>query len=168
MAKMTIEKIVELVDETMSRAHCRRTFPVYIDKRMKVTLGLVRSNFLGIREMKISNLLLEHGTDEHIRDVIKHECAHAILMTREPGTRHSHDDAFGKVCDEIGCKDKTGFIHCDELEKAITANKNRYKVYCKHCGTLVYSGCNRSKRVVGLLNGEYIHNKCGMDEFELR
>lgn len=168
MAKMTIREITELVDETMARANCHRTFPIFIDKRMKTTLGLVRSDFLGIREMKISNLLLEHGTDEHIRDVIKHECAHAILITREPETRHNHDNTFGKVCDEIGCKDKTGFTYYKELEKVITANDNRYKVYCKHCGTLVYSSCNRTKKVLGLLNGKYIHNKCGMDEFELR
>ena len=119
MTKMTIREITELVDETMARAHCRRTFPIYIDKRMKTTLGLVRSNFLGIREMKISNLLLEHGTDEHIRDTIKHECAHAILITRDPLTNHNHDNAFGKVCDEIGCKDKTGFNHYDELDEVI-------------------------------------------------
>ena len=66
MAKMTIREITELVDETMTRANCHRTFPIYIDKHMKTTLGLVRSNIFGIREMKISNLLLEHGTDEQI------------------------------------------------------------------------------------------------------
>lgn len=168
MTKMTIREITELVDETMTRAHCHRTFPIYIDKRMKTTLGLVRSNFFGIREMKISNLLLEHGTDEHIRDTIKHECAHAILIMRDPLTNHNHDNAFSKVCDEIGCKDKTGFNHYDELDEVITANDNRYKVYCKHCGTLVYSGCNRSKKIVDLLNGKYKHIKCGTNEFELR
>ena len=168
MAKMTIGEITELVDEIMSRAHCRRTFPISIDKHMKTRLGSVRSDFLGIKEMKISNLLLEHGTDEHIHETIKHECAHAILIIREPWARHNHDYAFGEVCDEIGCKDKTGFSHYDELDKAITANDNRYKVYCKHCGTMVYSGCNHSKKIVDLLNGKYKHNKCGTNEFELR
>lgn len=165
----TIADVTRVVDETLRKAGCTRTFPVVISKKMTKTLGYVKSDFLGIREMKISNLLLEHGTQEHILATIKHECAHAILIYREPWARHNHDESFSRVCDELGCTDKTGRNHYEELDKPINKNAERYKIYCKHCGTLVMTRQNYSAKVDALLHSNrYKHTACGFSDFELR
>ena len=165
----TIAHVTATVDEILRKAGCTRTFPIYISKKMTRTLGYVKSDIFGIREMKISNLLLEYGTQEHILTTIKHECAHAILIIREPWARHQHDESFGRVCDELGCTDKSGVNHYNELDKAITKNAERYKVYCKHCGTLVMTRQNYSAKVDALLHSDrYRHTACGYSDFELR
>lgn len=165
----TIADVTRVVDETLRKAGCTRTFPIYIDKRMTKTLGCVKSDFLGIREMKISNLLLEHGTQEHILATIKHECAHAILIYREPWARHNHDESFGRVCDELDCADKTGQNHYEELDKPINRNAGRYKIYCKNCGKLVMTRQNWTSKIDDVLRGDkWQCGTCHKSDFELR
>lgn len=165
----TAAHVTAIVDEILRKAGCQRTFPIHIDKKMTKTLGYVKSDIFGIREMKISQLLLDYGTQEHILTTIKHECAHAILIYREPWARHQHDESFAKVCDELDCADKTGMNNYEELNKPITRNANRYKIYCRNCGKLVMTRQNWTSKIDDVLRGElYQCGTCHKSDFELR
>lgn len=172
--RYTVERISELVDEILHSEGYTRYFPVKISKRMTTTLGWVKSiRSLGtasIMEMKFSAELLDKGTDEHVLDIIKHECAHAILIMRDPHTDHGHDAEFVRECNRLQCKSTGRHIAYRELMEQDTEEKPpRYQVYCKHCNTLVLSRYNYSTKVDDLLHGRRYHcNGCGLKDFELR
>lgn len=132
----TIEKITEYCKEVCGNANVEFSIPVSINGRLTRTLGRVHSTrnvngYVTPQRMEFSRQFLETSSDESIRQVIKHECAHFIVAATTHES-HGHDAVFKKVCAEIGCEaDKTS----TEVERVVEI-KDKYEVFCPNCGKI--------------------------------
>lgn len=137
---MTIEEITKICENICAEAGYDFTIPVKINKRLTKTLGRVhwkrRNNGDAYSTlMEFSNLFLETSTENSILEIIKHECAHYLVIaeTHEP---HGHDKVFKSMCTRINCTADTAKYNSI---KRNTPEEEIYKYFivCKDCGSIV-------------------------------
>ncbi len=110
--------------------------PIRISSRMTRTWGMCRWQVTGrkfhIRELVFAKRLVEHGTAEHITNVIRHEYAHLYVTLRD-NKNHGHDAVWKQAALWLGCNAKRceGFDEIDDVEGEI-----KYKVTCQGCGAM--------------------------------
>lgn len=134
---------------------------IKINGRLKKTLGRCKYNVSCGRPVpyciEFSRDLLETATPHSIMEVVRHECAHAIVTVRT-GERHGHDSVFKKVCTEIGT-DNYG-THYDAIERTVDPNTlYKYLIFCRDCGKLV-ARYHRAGKVVKETS-RYFCKNCG-------
>lgn len=133
------------------------TIPVKINKRLTRTLGRVLfyscGGYVTPESMEFSYKLLETGDSATIDDVIKHECAH-YLVIRETHEDHGHDKVFKEMCARINCAFDTTTIEV----AAYTPDTYKYIVTCTNCGKIV-GRYHRAGKVVKFPS--HYHCKCG-------
>jgi len=81
-----------------------------INKRLSTTLGRC---IYSAKIIELSNLHIEHDTEELVCDTIKHEIAHAIV-----GPGHNHDIIWKNVAARLGATPKASTNKCNTLAKA--------------------------------------------------
>lgn len=157
----TVEKITELCIDYCGRCGVEFNSPVVINGRLTTTLGRCiyrKTNSLwNPTKIEISKHLLETATDDSIKDVIAHECAHYVTcaITHED---HCHDATFRFYCDMIGTTNDTAV--CNNLE-LIKPNEEVYKytLYCEECGRFL-GGKSRACKMT-MNPRSYISKCCG-------
>ncbi len=108
--------------------------PVRISSRMTRTWGKCCWQRSGenyyIKELVFAKRLIDHGTMEHIINVIRHEYAH-LYVTWTYNEIHGHDGVWKRVALWLGCNARRceNFEEIDELDIGI-----QYKVICQGCG----------------------------------
>lgn len=113
---------------------------IKINNRFTSTHGRVTSEWkadvMGYVPTKVefSKQMLDHATDESIKQVILHEAAHYIVSMRTHAD-HGHDSYFKAVCKEIGCSlsKSTGEL---EYDKSVPEPTYKYLVVCPNCGVI--------------------------------
>lgn len=101
--------------------------------------------------------MIDSMTDETIRQVILHECAHYIVARKYPNEKHGHDSVFRTMCEQIGCTHNRA---CNDVEyteeytekKRIEEVKEnnilyKYELKCEYCGKTVGKFKRAGKRV---------------------
>ena len=133
------------------------TIPVKINKRLTRTLGRVLfysyGGYVTPESMEFSYKLLETGDSTTIDDVIKHECAH-YLVIKETHEDHGHDKIFKEMCARIDCTFDTTTVEV----AAYTPDTYKYIVTCAACGKIV-GRYHRAGKVVKFPS--HYHCKCG-------
>lgn len=137
---ITIEEITKICENICADAGYDFTIPVKINKRLTKTLGRVH----WIRKpdgnvystlMEFSNLFLETSTEHSILEVIKHECAHYLVIA-ETYESHGHDQVFKEMCARINCTNDG--THYNTIERTVPEDKiYKYIVTCKSCHSIV-------------------------------
>ncbi len=94
------------------------TFKFNNTKRM---LGICKA---GVKRIELSAAYVFQNDEEHVRDTILHEIAHAIV-----GVEHGHDDVWKDMCIKIGCKPKA----CDN---SAVLPAGAWQARCSCCFTL--------------------------------
>ena len=144
----TVERITELCVEYCGRCDVEFNSPVSINGRLTSTLGrCFYEKFYGVwtpTKIEISRKLLETATEECIKAVIAHECAHyvACAVTAED---HGHDETFRFYCRMIGT-DNDGSIYRNLTRTCDNDSVYKYTLYCKKCGKFV-GGRSRACKV---------------------
>ena len=163
----TIERITELCIDYCSKCNIAFNSPVIINGRLTRTLGRCFYNCInGVwnpSKIEISRQLLETATDESIKAVIAHECAHYVTcaITHED---HGHDSTFRFYCKKIGTTNDTTFYNNIERTKN-NEEIYKYTVYCSECGKFV-AGRSRACRITQ--NPQYFRSKCCAAAIEVR
>ena len=80
----------------------------------------------------ISTIVLENDDIDFIRDVVYHECAHA-LVTIETKKVHRHDACFKAMCARIGTTADTPTHNTIDI---IPKENYKYNIFCEDCGYL--------------------------------
>lgn len=144
----TVEKITELCVEYCGRCDINFAGPVIINNRLSRTLGRCfyqrHGSVWNPIKIEISRQLLDNATDESIKAVIAHECAHYVTCAATHGN-HGHDFMFRFYCEKIGTpNDKTCY---DDIEwKKQNKEIYKYTLYCTKCGKFL-GGRSRACRV---------------------
>ncbi len=150
-----LSRLQKEVKEVCENAGVKLKVPVQINTRLRTTLGQVCYTGDDPTKIEFSQQLLDTSTDEAIRQVLLHECAHYICDVRD-GTSHGHDAYFRAVCKEIGCVNNKTTYRVERLRGCGPVYK--YEVYCPECGYI--KGYNRKGHI--LKNLSHCHcNKCG-------
>lgn len=144
--------------------------PVRISSRMtrcwgKCTCTKVRGKYQ-IKEIVFAARLLEHGTEEHILGVVRHEYAHAyvnVVHNKDCG----HNATWKRAALRFGCNGKRcdSFEEVDDVENAI-----KYKVTCQGCEAVFKY--RRASNIVKELQIEpdserFFCRRCGSHKFVL-
>lgn len=133
------------------------TIPVKINKRLTRTLGRVLffscGGYTTPESMEFSYKLLEVGDPATIDNVIKHECAHYLVIV-ETHENHGHDKVFKEMCARINCT----FDATKTKVAAYSPDTYKYIVTCSSCGEIV-GRYHRAGKVVQHPN--YYTCKCG-------
>ena len=142
-----LSRLEKEVKETCEKAGIELKVPVKINTRLKTTLGQVC--YIGDEPNRIefSQQLLDTSTDEAIRQVLLHECAHYICDVRD-GISHGHDAYFRAVCAEIGCTNNKTTYKVERLKGCGAIYK--YDVFCPECGFI--KGYNRKTYKLNILD----------------
>lgn len=111
------------------------SIPIRISTRMTSGWGKCSYRYAhrkyGIKEIVFAARLLEHGTMEHILNVIRHEYAHAyVILTHNQ--KHGHDAVWRRAALRFGCNAK----RCEAFDEV--DRNDRYKVVCQGCGSVSY------------------------------
>lgn len=121
--------------EVCRKAQVELQIPVAINKRLTRTLGRVIStktgNYVKANRMEFSQQFLDTASDDSIKDVVRHECAHYIVIERTHES-HDHDALFQQVCAEIGCVGDKAYTEVERVKEV----KMKYDVFCVNCGKI--------------------------------
>ena len=133
---------------------------IKINGRLKKTLGRCKYNSLCGKPIpyciEFSRELLETATPHSVMEVVRHECAHAIVTART-GERHGHDKVFKAVCSEIGTTNDG--THYDDIERTVNMDQiYKYIIICRDCGC-VAGRYHRAGKVIK--NIQDYRCKCG-------
>lgn len=126
--------------------------PIMANGRLTRTLGRVHSERKAgepwkATRVEFSKQLLETSTDETIRDVILHEAAHYVVVTRT-GESHGHDAVFKAACAELGT---TNDGTTTKVESTVAATAlYKYTIDCPRCGNI--GGMNRMCKTLREIN----------------
>lgn len=97
----TIERIKNLCIEYCGKAGVEFNSPVAINNRFTRTLGrchYMKEGYLWFPiKIEISGKLLKTASDESIKAVIAHECAHYVSCAKTH-ENHGHDETFRFYC----------------------------------------------------------------------
>ena len=132
---------------------------VTINNRLKRTLGKCifkrENNKIVPIRIEISGLAASSTSKEDLKQIIFHECAHAITSIKD-GEMHHHDKMFKNVCLKIGAS-------FDEPGVELKFNKPdeqiyKYTVTCSNCG-----GVGHYHRAGKVVKYPHLYNcsKCG-------
>ena len=107
--------------------------PVQVNGRLTRCMGRVffTSKSCNPTRFEFARVLLEHGNDEEIEQVIKHEYAHYFLLV----TTHEdqgHNQTFKDKCMDIGC-----YQYNAQNEIAAFKEAYKYDVYCNNCKKII-------------------------------
>lgn len=155
----TVKRIEDLCVEYCNRCGVTFNSPVAINGRLTKTLGRCFYEKDGLiykpTKIEISKQLLETSTEECIKNVIAHECAHyvATAITHET---HGHDKVFKKYCAMIGIENDTSVYHNLARTKS-NEEIYKYTLYCEKCGKFV-GGRHRACKITK--NPEDFFTKC--------
>ncbi len=133
----TVEQIHELCNRYCGKCGVRFNGTVVINKRLTRTLGQCISIYDPSVEIwyptriEISQQLLNTSTDESIKSVIAHECAHYVAC-KETGEKHGHDALFRSYCNRIGTTNNTPTTAVQRTVPPESIYK--YTIYCSKCG----------------------------------
>jgi predicted SprT family Zn-dependent metalloprotease len=158
-AILTVEDIKDVCRKVFEKAGAgdfdSYNIEVSINKRLSRTLGRCFSCGDVVEKIEISYRLLETTTLSDILEVIKHECAHALVVI-ETGEAHKHDAVFKSMCKRIGCSRDCakGAVHRTVSEDKIY----KYTVICPTCG--VIGGKSRMSKNLKDIENCYC-KKCG-------
>lgn len=84
--------------------------------------------------LEFSNQLRDTMTIESVKDIVFHECAHALTCI-ETGEVHGHDAIFKAMCNRIMCVND-GVI-ARKIERTVSEDSlSKYVVKCPICGTI--------------------------------
>ena len=158
----TVEIITALCVEYCAKCGVEFNAPVSINPALTRALGrcFIRATArTGWRpyKMEFSQTMLKIGTDECIKNVIMHECAHyvATYITRE---NHGHDAIFKAYCAQIGTtNDGTQFFNFETKPNVKMDAIWRYTMYCEKCGDFLGGRARNSKT---LQNIHQYHSNC--------
>lgn len=139
-AMITIEEIRKQCGNAFSKAgwdFAQCDIDIVINGRLVSTLGRCcykyKNGVCVPAKLEFSKLFLETSTDEAIRDVIYHECAHALVML-ETHAPHKHDYVFKKMCFRIGTNND-GYSMDTDNKRIVPDNQiYKYFVLCPDCG----------------------------------
>lgn len=155
----TVEEITELCIEYCGKCGIQFTAPVAINGRLTRTLGRCfyekKQEKWYPTKIEISRQLLKTATDQCIKEVIAHECAHYITaaITHED---HGHDNTFRYYCSLIGAANNTSVYNNIEYVKSYD-EIYKYTLYCSKCGKFLGG---RSKACAVTKNPERYHSNC--------
>lgn len=127
MIKAELDRLSEIKGDTFS-------IPVSLNGRLTSTLGRVMgtkntlTNVCTVEKMEFSKKLLEHGTDEDIERVIKHEWCHYYLM-KTTQENHGHNAKFNALAIEMGGNPGTSTVI-----EGYRDVKSKYETFCTYCG----------------------------------
>lgn len=137
---MTMQEIQKICTLACAKYDVEFNVNITINARLTRTLGRVISEVQENGEWRptkfeLSKQLVEQGTEDTIRDVVLHECAHyiAIETSREA---HGHDAYFRSICYRIGTTND-GMVTKDAKFKLPEEKRHKYSVYCNHCNEFV-------------------------------
>ena len=154
---MTEKDITARCSEICKFAGHNFTIPVKINKRLTRTLGrvifFINGEYCTPSSMEFSYKLLETADTETIDGVIKHECAHYLVLV-ETHENHGHDATFKAMCKRINCSNNTTSIKV----AAYTNDAYKYTVTCDSCKKIVANYCRAGKIVK---HPENFRCKCG-------
>ena len=135
----TEDKIKELCIKYCNKCGVAFDVPIIINKRLTATLGRCTSVYIDSKlkpeKIEFSYQLLKNATDESIKNVIAHECAHyvCIYLTEE---KHNHDEIFKYYCKKIGTNNNTTQYNNLQYTKPYE-EIYKYTFYCSKCGNFV-------------------------------
>ena len=159
----TVEIITALCVEYCARCGVEFNAPVAINPALTRTLGrcfiqsAFNTDFWRPYKMEFSQILLETGTDQCIKDVIMHECAHYVA-TYKTNKNHGHDAIFKAYCAQIGTtNDGTQFFNFERKPDVKMDAVWRYTLYCEKCGSFLGGKSRNSKT---LQNIHQYHSTC--------
>jgi predicted SprT family Zn-dependent metalloprotease len=135
---MNINDMKILCETACRKYNIPFTLPIVINKRFTRTLGQVTfeqqaSNFVPIK-FEISEALIDNCTDQQVKDVVLHECAHYIAAVVS-NQNHGHDAYFKRICHTIGTTNDTATTKDTDLTERLT-KLDKYTVYCPRCGAI--------------------------------
>lgn len=130
---MKIEEVKKIFKETTDKAGCAINCPITFNGRFKNINGRVSFTEDGqkVEKVEFSKRYFESEPDDKCRQIVLHECAHAIVTFRTH-EQHDHDEIFRKVCAEIGC---TLIGEYDEDNPA-SVHYN-WEIRCSECGRII-------------------------------
>lgn len=151
------------VNETMRKVGINTYIPVSLNGRLYRVLGRAHHSRYSVSRkacdcyIEFSKNLLANATDETVRDVLLHECAHIICAMRDT-VEHGHDDYFASVCAEIGTTNSSTHT---AVKTEQGKSFKRYEVLCAKHG-VVASYHKTCKTIMEI--GSY---KCGICKGDL-
>lgn len=167
VVEWTVDRIIELCKEYCQKCNVIFNAPVSINGRLKKTLGRCfydgfEGNYYPTR-MEFSKQFLETATEETIKNVIAHECAHYVTtaITHEA---HGHDHVFKYYCHQIGTTNDTPTTKVKTIKPKEEIYK--YTFYCECCGKFVagrHRACKLTKNPAG-----FISNCCNAPLFSCK
>lgn len=154
---MTEKEITAFCEEICNSIGYNFSIPVKINKRLTRTLGRVISfscaGKVTPQIMEFSYRFLETKNEKMIKNVIKHECAHYLVII-ETCENHGHDKVFKDMCARIDCPlDKSS-----AEESPYTDNSFKYLITCNSCKKIV-GRYHRASKIVK--NSNEYRCKCG-------
>ena len=129
---MEIEEVKKIFKETTDKAGCAIDCPITFNGRFKNIDGRVSSTGDGQKIIKVefSKKYFESEPEDKCRQIVLHECAHAIVIFRTH-EHHEHDEVFRKVCAEIGC------TLIGEYDDNPTPVHYNWEIRCSKCGMIM-------------------------------
>lgn len=154
---MTEKELTARCEEICESVGHNFNIPVKINKRLTRTLGRVLfiscGGYIVPQGMEFSYKFLETKETDTIEEVIKHECAHYLVII-ETHENHGHDKVFKEMCARIGC----AFNTTSTQVAAYTDNTYKYIVTCNSCKKIV-GRYYRAGKIIK--NPSNYHCKCG-------
>lgn len=162
---MTTAMLQKMVNEALEKGHCGVSCPVSINNRLSCTLGRAIfqrrcGRWINVR-IEFSGDMIRRATEDSIKEVLLHECAHVIANYRT-GNDEGHNATFKAVCHEIGTyndKTYTKVEYKEGPEKPVLKafSPYRYEILCQKCGVIgrFARACKTTKNI------ERYHCTCG-------
>jgi predicted SprT family Zn-dependent metalloprotease len=156
---MTIEDIKKECVDTFKLVNLEfKDIDVNINSRLTSAFGKCSFKIVGgkvvPKRLEFSKKMLETATPQSIKDVIKHECAHAIACI-ETGEKQGHNSYFKSVCARIGTKNDKPYA---QLDRIVPDNQiYKYFVTCSCCGKVIKY--QRAGKIIKNINN--YRCKCG-------
>ena len=144
----TIQEIKQYMQELAENIDLEFDTPVKINGRLTKTLGRVIAEPVTFDLYKpeiieFSRQFLETSTDDSIREIIKHEFCHWVVLV-ETGEIHHHDIVFKDMCRRVGCEADRPQA---KIERIVSNDKLfKYTVKCENCDNEIHY--NRAGKVV--------------------
>lgn len=133
---MGLEEVKKIFTKTAEKAGCAIVCPITFNGRFKNVTGRVSYTSNGRLPSKVefSKRYFESESYEKCVQVIKHECAHYIVIMRTHES-HNHDEVFRAVCKEIGCTLTGEYAEIETPSDAIVSYK--WEIRCSKCGKII-------------------------------
>lgn len=164
-----ITRVKKEFAEICATQGCKVNVPVIENSRLRSTFGRVISHGTKswCRPVKVefASFLLNTGTDDEIKDIIKHEAAHYIV-TMQTKENHGHDRMFKDMCAKLDCSRDTmrteiGVENEDELNY-------KYLIICEDCGKTIGRYHRMCKTLRAVEDKNCNCKLCGSDNLKIK